>query len=216
MNIVSISDTHGKHNSLDMTKYPGDVLVHAGDFTGVGSKTAVILFLEWFETQPYKYLVLIAGNHETVVESDADWFKHVLKEFPTVIYLEDSEVVIEGIKFYGSPYSNEFYNWAFMEEEIDLVTVWNKIPEDTQVLITHGPAYGCNDLVSNTWGARDPHVGSKSLQHKKKQLHKLTLHISGHIHEDYGITMSEDVINICASILNEKYKVTNAPITITI
>jgi len=215
MTIVNISDTHGKHSKLDMSKHPGDVLTHAGDFTGTESKTAVILFLEWFAVQPYNHLVLIAGNHETLVEADPTWFNHVLKSFPTITYLKDSGATIDGIKFYGSPYSNEFYNWAFMEDEIDLVNIWAKIPLDTQVLITHGPAYGCNDLVVNA-GGRDPHVGSKSLHHKKLQLTELKLHVSGHIHEACGTTEGEWFTSICASVLNERYKLVNEPITVTI
>lgn len=220
MTICAISDTHGKHHELSLSEYPADVLVHAGDWTGGRDLglSETLDFLEWLEEQPFKHKVLIAGNHETQVEADLDHFKKVLAfTAPSVTYLHDSEVVISGIKFYGSPYSNEFCNWAFMENDLELEKRWNKIPEDTNVLITHGPAYRCNDLIANQWGGFDPNVGSKSLRYKKLALQdSLKLHISGHIHEAYGIVITKNVININASILDEKYRLVNEPIVTTL
>jgi len=214
MKLCCISDTHGKHKQLDLSQYPADVLVHAGDWTGgkdLGLSETVD-FLEWLDKQPYKHKVFIAGNHEREIEADTENFKRVLALVaPSVIYLQDSEAIIDGIKFYGSPYSNEFFDWAFMEEEVALSKIWAKIPEDTNVLITHGPSYGYGDIVKRAYG-RDPHVGSQSLTNRKKLLPKLKYHISGHIHEAYGITGN----NICASVLNEKYQLVNEPIQIKV
>ena len=138
----------------------------------------------------------------------------MIKEY-NIIYLHDTETTLEGIKFYGSPRSNEFYNWAFMGSEMELSKAWAKIPEDTNVLITHGPAYGYHDLVSRP-GDRDPHVGSESLTRRKEILPELKLHISGHIHEAYGTSTKGSTTNVCASILNENYQLVNSPILTTI
>jgi len=215
MELCCISDTHSKHAQLDLTQYPADVLVHAGDWTRSNDLelSETINFLEWLENQPYKHKVLIAGNHEVQVEADIENFKRVLAIIaPSVTFLNDSAVIISGIKFYGSPYSNEFFNWAFMEDEFYLKHRWDKIPDDTQVLITHGPAYGCNDLVKHYRGA-DPHVGSKSLHYRKLTIQdSLKLHISGHIHEAYGVTGN----SVCASVLDEKYQLVNKPIVMEI
>ena len=216
MKLVCISDTHGKHRQLDLP--PGDVLIHAGDWTG-GQDIAFVEtedFLSWFEDQPHEHKILIAGNHEVTVERQYKFFTELLESYPSITYLHNSETVINGIKFYGSPYSNEFYNWAFMEHEFKLQDIWDMIPDDTNVLITHGPAYGCNDRVNNHHGA-DPHVGSQSLHYRKLELgNSLKAHISGHIHEAYGITTTGDILNICASILNEHYKLVNKPIVVDI
>ena len=218
MRLVCISDTHGKHHELDMSKYPGDVLVHAGDWTAgrdLGlSETKD--FIEWLKKQPYKQKVIIAGNHEVQVESGKEQFLELLKYNQDINYLENTSVIIDGIKFYGSPYSNKFCDWAFMAEERDLSKIWAKIPEDTDVLITHGPAYGCNDLVKNSYG-RDPHVGSTYLHNRKATIaNNLKIHISGHIHEAYGISATRNTINVCPCILNEKYQLTNKPIIVEV
>lgn len=218
MKICAISDTHGKHNQLDLSKYPADVLIHAGDWTGgrdLGlSETKD--FLAWLDIQPYKHKIFIAGNHEVQVEASTSYFDELMLNYPNLTYLQDSEVTIDGVKFYGSPYSNEFGNWAFMENELELEKIWAKIPDDTQVLITHGPAYECNDRVNNTY-SRDPHVGSKALKYRKMSLQdNLKVHISGHIHEAYAINSSHGCTNICASILNENYRLVNNPIVIDV
>ena len=95
-----------------------------------------------------------------------------------------------------------------MDDEDSLEYIWNKIPDYTNILITHGPAYKCNDKVKHAaW--RDPHVGSQSLARRKAELgDTLKLHISGHIHEAYNAE-GED---ICASILDERYNLVNKPI----
>lgn len=218
LTVVCISDTHGKHRSLDLSTHPGDVLVFAGDWTrgrDLGfSETED--FLQWLSEQPYKHKICIAGNHDVQVEAQQNYFKIIiLPSYPDVIYLQDSSITIDGINFYGSPYSNEFFNWAFMEDELALAKRWQQIPDNTDVLITHGPAYGSHDLVKCSY-EKDPHVGSQSLTHRKRALqHTLKSHISGHIHEAYG-TSKGSCLNVCPCVLNEQYKLVNDPITITI
>jgi len=218
MKLCALSDTHGKHRELDLSNYSADVLVHAGDWTGGRDSgfSETIDFLQWLEHQPFNHKVIIAGNHELQVEADEQHFREILLMYPSIIYLQDSEVTIDGVKFYGSPYSNKFFDWAFMEDDYYLKHRWKNIPDDTNVLITHGPAYGCHDLVKNDYG-RDPHVGSKSLMYKKQELVcTLKAHISGHIHEAYGANDIHGCTNVCASVLDEKYQLVHKPITITI
>jgi Icc-related predicted phosphoesterase len=192
------------------------MLIHAGDWTGgrdLGlSETKA--FLQWMSQQPFKYKLCIAGNHELEIETYGYSETEALFAEYGIIYLQDTSITIEGINFFGSPRSNNFGNWAFMGTEDELATVWERIPVDTNVLITHGPAYECNDRVNNTYG-RDPHVGSKSLKYRKLALPDLKLHISGHIHEAYGLHFSRNnVAHVCASVLNENYQLVNKPIIV--
>jgi len=62
LKIDCISDTHMRHNNLELPG--GDILIHAGDATGRGSDEEITQFLDWFQKQDYKHLVLIAGNHD--------------------------------------------------------------------------------------------------------------------------------------------------------
>lgn len=215
MTLCCISDTHSKHAQLSLDGYPADVLIHAGDFTGSESPMAIILFLEWFDAQPYKHKILIAGNHELFVQDNNEWFLGLAKTFPGITYLQDTATTINGVVFYGSPYSNNFCDWAFMEKEQELKAIWDNIPLDTNVLITHGPAYGIHDLVKNAH-SRDPHVGSLTLAERRKELPNLKVHISGHIHEAHGKSVVDGVQNVCPCILNERYKAINSPIIVEV
>lgn len=214
MKIVTISDTHNKHNKLDLSNYYDcDTIIHAGDWTGNTDRTTN--FLDWYNKLPFKNKILIAGNHEKRIEHKPEAFTKILLDYPTVKYLNNTSITIDDINFFGSPWSNNFYNWAFMAEEDKLELIWEQIPNDTHVLITHGPAYSINDLVVRPFD-RDPNVGSKTLQNRKLELRNLKVHISGHIHEAYGQVESNGILNICPSVLNEYYQLVNKPITFTI
>lgn len=203
MKIVCISDTHGKHKALDGFMPEGDVLVHAGDFTMDGNFKYVRLFNEWLGTLPYKYKLVIPGNHELTF----DWHKNPMMHLEAArlmtnaTLLNEQSAIIDGIKFYGSPITPYFCDWAFNRfrgAEID--AHWQKIPADTDVLITHGPPAGVLDRP----GRYGDQVGCEMLaQHLIRVRPKL--HVFGHIHTpgeevDYGITF------VNASIVNEAYQ----------
>ena len=50
---------------------------------------------------------------------------------------------MEGVKVYGSPWQPWFGGWAFnLERGPDIAAKWALIPDDTDVLLTHGPPAG--------------------------------------------------------------------------
>jgi predicted phosphodiesterase len=63
---VCISDTHSKLGRMLHEIPAGDVLIHAGDFTSVGSLDDVEKFDQDLKklSEKFKYIVVIAGNHE--------------------------------------------------------------------------------------------------------------------------------------------------------
>ena len=178
MRIAALSDMHWKL-PLPAEIPVCDILLIAGD----GGDTA--LLRDWLEVvnERVGVVVGIAGNHDF-----NDRQPH-LRELPWV-YLEDSSYEYElGLKIYGSPWTKPFLSWSFMLPESDLSAKWDAIPDDTNILITHGPPYGVCDFVerplpgNRSWEGE--HVGSKSLLGRVLQLELLQLHVFGHIHE-YG------------------------------
>jgi Icc-related predicted phosphoesterase len=96
-------------------------------------------------------------------------------------YLQDQSVIIEGLKFYGSPWQPTFHNWAFNKDRGEKIkTEWDKIPSDTDVLITHGPPFGILDKTVD-----NEKVGCEELLLAVNRI-KPKIHIFGHIHENYG------------------------------
>ena len=186
MKFLSISDTHGKHNQIPLEWLePADIIIHAGDISNVGSLHEIKNFIEWFsKLDQYQYKVFIAGNHDFGFERYPEEINLILKEYPNLIYLKDSSVEIEGIKIYGSPWQPEFYNWAFnLERGSEIQEKWDLIPTDTDILVTHGPAYKHNDFV---YGTKGGHVGCENLLDTILNKVKPKKFVSGHIHCGYG------------------------------
>jgi Icc-related predicted phosphoesterase len=124
-----------------------------------------------------------------------------------LIYLNDSQIVIEGIKIWGSPIQPWFYDWAFNRQRgADIKKHWDLIHADTDILITHGPAHGILDLTMDY-----RNVGCEELIKKIEEI-KPKYHICGHIHEAHGVLKNEATTFINASQLNVHYRPVFKPI----
>lgn len=205
MKLCIISDTHNKH--MRLPRLPdADVIIHCGDMTSVGHSHEIVNFMKWFgNLDQFKYKICIAGNHDWLFERSR---LIALEKVPeNVIYLEDSGVEIEGVKFYGIPVQPPFNNWAFNRPEHKLAEHWKAVPDNTDILITHGPPHTIFD-----WSIYDNiHTGSPSLYFEVVERIKPKLHCFGHIHGGYGTKVIEDTTFMNASNLNEDYMCVNAP-----
>jgi predicted phosphohydrolase len=142
LRLVLISDTHNQHRNIRIPD--GDVLIHAGDATGSGEFKEITSFLCWLDEQPHRHKILIAGNHDYCFERDHDISQMLLLEHPGITYLQDSGCEIDGMTLWGSPWQPWFMNWAFnLPRRGDRIReMWNQIPINVDVLITHGPPHG--------------------------------------------------------------------------
>ncbi len=202
MKIVCISDTHEKHREVKLPK--GDVLIHAGDFTWVGALGPTMEFLDWFEAQPYKHKILVSGNHDFYFEHGKNLKLLKGRNFH---YLMNSKIVIDKrVKIWGSPFTPEFMNWAFMGTPSSLAAVWSKIPHGLDILITHGPPFGILDRTSEGMNAGCPKL-LETVQIKKPKFH-----IFGHIHEGYGMREINGTTFVNASLCNANYNLANKPV----
>ena len=210
--ITFISDTHTKHNYLTSNAYnnilgSGDYLVHAGDCTSMGKSHEIKNFLDWFSNTDFTHKIFIAGNHDFGFELHHD----IADEYKEkgVHYLFDSEVILDGIKFYGSPWQPEFNNWAFnLPRGKKLAEKWAKIPANTDILITHGPAHGILD-----WTPSGQRVGCEDLFDRIMEVQP-KIHVCGHIHCAYGQKTFHNVEFLNASVLDERYDHANKPIIV--
>ena len=210
MKFISISDTHTKHNQIPLEWLePADCIIHAGDISSMGYLHEIKNFCSWFsKLDQYKHKIFIAGNHDWGFERNPNDVALIIKEFPNITYLQDSSVEIEGIKIYGSPWQPEFFDWAFnLKRGAEIQEKWDMIPLDTDILITHGPAYGRGDFVPG-----GGYVGCENLLDVILNKVYPRVHIVGHIHCGYGESFAGNTHFINAATLNEQYIVTNPPI----
>ena len=204
MQLILISDTHGQHQKLNLPST--DMLIHAGDISSRGSKAEIIDFLNWFEKQDAPHKIFIAGNHDFFFEhTSAEEINNTIPK--NITYLNDSGVTIDGINIWGSPVQPWFHNWAFNRQRgEDINKHWKLIPEGTDILITHGPAYGILDRTIN-----NELVGCEDLLERIKFIQP-KLCVFGHIHEAYGIQQAHGTDFVNASVLDIQYRQVNDPV----
>lgn len=215
--ITFISDTHNKHKQITSSLPGGDLIVHAGDLSSLGYKHEIESFCTWFnKLDNYEFKVFISGNHDFMFEKDPDQAKEIWSSYKWIDYLQDEAMGIQigdnpVVKIYGSPWQPEFYNWAFNlpRNGPELEAKWEAIPNDIDILITHGPAHGYLDRVIGGW----ENLGCEKLTEAIK-VKKPKIHVCGHIHSGYGYIFDGDTHYINASVLDEQYYYTQKPLTV--
>ena len=210
MRIVCIADTHGYHRQVEIPQ--GDVLIFAGDYTARDSYAELADFADWIEYQPCEHRIVCVGNHDWVFEKAENPACEAFKKVaPTVKVLIDEEITIDGKKIYCSPWQPEFCDWAFnLPRGEELRDVWAKIPNDTDILVTHGPPAGILD--STVTGEI---AGCVDLLNRVKEVNP-KVHCFGHLHEARGIEKYWNTTFVNASICDFHYNPINEPIVIDI
>ena len=204
LTIVCLSDTHELHRELDVPD--GDILIHAGDFTMLSKNAAAILdFNEWLGELPHPSKILIPGNHEFFLESDPS--RRTLISSATVLINEGIEVA--GLKIWGSP-TTPLLGAAFgLSSPADRTRLYATIPDDVDILVTHGPPYGILDLSPGVLH----HAGCPQLLEAVTRLQP-RLHVFGHVHGAHGIVSIEDTLYVNAALLGPDGDLDASPITL--
>lgn len=187
--LVVMADTHGYHDKLVVPE--GDILIHAGDMTQIGTLDQLAEFTAFLKNLSHRHKIVVAGNHDFCVEQTPDEARALLKD---VTYLQDEAVTFEGITFYGSPWQPRFFDWAFnVTRGEPIAEKWRLIPDDTDVLITHGPPRGFGDNAP--FGGP---VGCEDLLRRVREI-RPRYHLFGHIHQDRGMWREGDVTFVNAT-----------------
>ena len=178
LNAVMMSDSHSEiPNNLKMP--PGDIFFHCGDSTKKGTVDEIKDFFNWLSLLPYKYKVIIAGNHDHLFADKPDLARKMLPK--DVIYLEDSGIDLLGWNIYGSPVTPRAGSSAFSRlRGQQMRQHWRYVPSDTDILLTHCPPAGILDTT-----AKGESAGCESLRHKVMKVQP-KYHFFGHIHNGFG------------------------------
>jgi len=220
MRISIISDTHTKHGLIPMEDLPGgDLIICAGDIMNSGyNKNDILDFCTWFHSlEQYDKKIFIAGNHDRMFENHPEGVEELLNIYLDIDYLQDEAYDLYDLdtdtstKIYGSPWQPEFYAWAFNlpKNSLQLAVKWEAIPDNTDILITHGPAFGTLDTVA---GRPWDNLGCELLAQRIEVI-KPKIHVCGHIHSGYGYVFKDSTHFFNAALLDEQYEYTQKPMT---
>jgi hypothetical protein len=201
LRIVFIADTHTLHDRVSVPA--GDVLVHCGDFCGRGTLNELKRFSRWFAGQAHLDKIVVAGNHDWPMERQRALALSLVQRDFSITYLQDSSVIIGGLRFWGSPWQPEFRDWAFnLPRGPLLARKWALIPTDTDVLVTHTPPMGVLDVAGGA------HLGCADLA-DRLAIVRPTVHAFGHIHEGSGVLERDGTTYVNAAICDGQYRPTN-------
>lgn len=191
LRLVLISDTHQFHHEIEVPA--GDILIHAGDFTMFSeSLEAVADFNAWLGDLPHRFKVCVPGNHDSFLEDDPSM--RSLLSNATVLINEGIE--IEGLRIWGTPVTPMDSGAFAMSSAKDRRKLFAEIPQNTDVLISHGPPYG----ILDTAPVSGLHQGCEELLDAVSRVSP-QLHVFGHIHSAYGILKTKHTTFVNASLL---------------
>lgn len=209
MKIYHISDTHRLPLDIVLPEdpSPGGVLVHSGDYSSRGTLEESIEFFKQVERHEHKFqaVIVVPGNHDIAAEEEGDDYEDIIRDATGIsrnvhILMEDS-VRIGGFNFYGMPIIPSIGKWAFGKERgsKDMQYTWDKVPKDTDILVSHGPPIGVLDTV---YGEE---VGCQDHWDALFKLPNLRANLFGHIHECNGVAMRHGILFSNNACLDESY-----------
>lgn len=219
MKIAVASDFHGNFpNFPELLDQDIDLLLCVGDIAGGSRHTnaqykSMGNFVKWVKDIAPKKCFITPGNHD-FWKWDEVW--KYRQNSGLINCLIDQELEFDGLKVYGTPWSLPLFDWNYMLPEDRLELAYDLIPEDTDILMSHGPALGMADLpLEPVMGQmRYTHLGSmallKALWHRNIK-RVFTGHIHSATHADIKLSDDHDTIVRCVSVLNEEYKVKYPP-----
>lgn len=220
MKLTLISDTHGETKWVDDINQC-DILIHAGDicpdyWKGLWCRKDLGRSSLWLrevllpkiqalvDSGIIKHFVATLGNHDWVTRREAESLSS-----EHIHFLVDKEVEILGLRIWGSPWSNQFFDWAWMNEPEKLAPLYEMIPANIDILVSHQPPISCGSIYEDLEAGRIERVGSDELDVQLSRI-KPRLVVCGHIHLGHGIYDHESgckVIN--AAWLDDHYQPTN-------
>ncbi len=194
---TAISDTHGLYKEhLPPVPEDADILIHAGDISGPGEDaplSRIAHVRRFFDAFPHKRKVFVPGNWDMCFQRSSEAERELAKS--DVVYLENAGATIAGVKMYGMPNTNGNANHAFSSPDQSIIKRnCAKIPEDTQILITHAPPHGILDGYD-----KDQHFGYQYIRRAVDSLRRLRAHVFGHVHRA-GVVRIDGKIFINAAI----------------
>jgi len=204
MKIGFVSDTHNQRaNKWGLE--PCDVICHTGDFSFRGTDSEINQFFvdasKAIKDTKAKSFICVPGNHELGVQEYESIFRQRCEDNGIILLIQQG-IELEGIKFYGTPFQNDFNDWAYnIADSQKLTDLYSQIPDDTEVLLTHCPPRDMLDYSPMCGNVGSPELWARIVP----MLGKLKVNAFGHIHYSHGVKEFLGTKFINAAIVSDHY-----------
>lgn len=187
-----------------------DVVLHCGDLTTNCTTDELQRTMDFLAAHPAPLKLCIPGNHDRYLDEAYAGAKRASKRRGSV-GAEDKAAACRAIvesangvkmlstgthtfelangaslRIYADPYTPEFGHWGFQYPK---GTRTFDIPNNVDVVMTHGPPYGVLDEIEPVHPNDYAHVGCKNSLWAVYRA-KPQIHCFGHIHEDWGACLA--------------------------
>lgn len=229
MKICCLSDIHGTLLPVEDYFEPCELVCICGDIVPLNiqgnhrkSRSWLInQFRPWCESLPCDKVIFIAGNHDSCMHNVDFMYTQFPKDKKVTYLFHESYVYTsrsgKEYSIFGTPYCKLFGNWAFMEMDETLDKLYQDIPENLDILLTHDQPFGYSDiLLDNVVWNTSEHIGNKPLV-KAILVKQPRLQVNGHLHScSHSLDMIGNTMHYNVSIKNEKYDPVYDPLIIEI
>jgi Icc-related predicted phosphoesterase len=202
MKLTIISDTHGQQDKLG--RLSGEVLIHCGDMFNMFDQNHEEFdrMDAWLGQQDFDLILCVGGNHDFETQKRSAW---VDTPFRNAVYLEGSDYVYKGVRFFGAPWIPDLRGQAFFTMEEALPQKWAHIPDNADVVITHTPPAGVLDVSSRGLKLGCPHL--------RTAINRIqpAIHCFGHVHASSGVHKDGNTTFVNAALVNSQYQLKHPP-----
>jgi len=228
MRIVALSDQHGFLPDIP----PCDLLIVAGDICPDRFGPFMAMHdpyqqQAWFDRNARPWLASAPATHRLLTWGNHDWCgqacsfrsdspEHARSTDLQILVDEGTTVPLSAggqVFVWATPWSNRFMRWAFMKEPRDLEPFYAAIPGSTDILVSHQPPYGHGDRTFDLDSGQVQHVGSRELLVAIERVRPKIV-ICGHVHGGYGRYEHLGIPIYNVSVVDERYRLVNAPTVI--
>lgn len=228
MKIITTSDLHGH---LPEIKEEFDLLLICGDVCPATNHSIAYqdmwcrgILIRWFNELPYRddnsRVVMVWGNHDFIGENkvlsidneiklNTNGRVQILNHCETTLMFSDDGETVFPVSIFGTPYCAQFFDWAFMKDDIFLHKAFSEIPEMMDIVITHdSPSMWLFGEI------KEGEYKSKTTGNKLLGPHILRAHpkmyFSGHFHSgNHEFAERDGIWGANVSFVNERYNPVN-------
>ena len=219
MKVCCFSDLHGQ--LPDYFDVKADLICICGDVSPAGiQKNDALMhnwlvdkFKPWCEALNCEKVLFIAGNHDFYMARNKSVVVSLFPADGKVTYLEDQLYKFHGKTIYGTPWCHVFMDWAFMKPDEEERIIFDNIPENLDLLLTHDCPYGSGDVMLQTtakWYSPN-HIGNPVLLDAFKAK-KPKRACNGHLHSsDHNWQTLFDTQRCNTAVIDEDYRLAYKP-----